>query len=57
MYVSLPGSHVVALDARTGAELWRYTHRKRTERCAAARRTGVWLSTTAACSSPPSTRD
>jgi glucose dehydrogenase len=32
MYVSLPGSHVVALDARTGAELWRYTHRKRTEK-------------------------
>lgn len=32
MYVSLPGSHVVALDARTGAELWRYSHRKRTDR-------------------------
>ncbi|MBV5285394.1 MAG: PQQ-binding-like beta-propeller repeat protein [Methyloversatilis discipulorum] len=32
MYVSLPGSHVVALDARTGAELWRYTHKKRTEK-------------------------
>ena len=32
MYVSLPGSHVVALDARTGAELWRYTHRKRTDK-------------------------
>ncbi|WP_026224885.1 pyrroloquinoline quinone-dependent dehydrogenase [Methyloversatilis thermotolerans] len=29
MYVSLPGSHVVALDARSGEELWRYTHRKR----------------------------
>ena len=26
MYVSLPGSHVLALDARTGAEKWRYTH-------------------------------
>ena len=32
MYVSLPGSHVVALDARTGSELWRYTHRKRSEK-------------------------
>lgn len=32
MYVSLPGSHVVALDARTGAELWRYTHKRVTDR-------------------------
>lgn len=26
MYVSTPYDHVLALDARTGAELWRYTH-------------------------------
>lgn len=32
MYVSLPGSHVLALDARTGAERWRYTHRLRWQR-------------------------
>ena len=32
MYVSLPGSHVVALDARTGAERWRYTHSKRSDK-------------------------
>ena len=32
MYVSLPFSHVVALDARTGRELWRYEHVKRGER-------------------------
>ena len=29
MYVSLPGSHVLALDARTGAGKWRYTHKLR----------------------------
>lgn len=29
MYVSLPGSHVLALDARTGAEKWRYKHQLR----------------------------
>lgn len=29
MYVSLPGSHVLALDARTGKEKWRYTHQLR----------------------------
>lgn len=32
MYVSLPNSHVVALDAKTGEELWRYEHKKRVER-------------------------
>lgn len=32
MYVSLPNSHVVALDAKTGQELWRYEHKKRVER-------------------------
>ncbi len=30
MYLSLPFSGVAALDARTGRELWRYTHRPRT---------------------------
>lgn len=29
MYLSLPGSHVVALDARTGEERWRYRHARR----------------------------
>ncbi|HEX6107560.1 MAG TPA: PQQ-binding-like beta-propeller repeat protein [Gemmatimonadales bacterium] len=32
MYLSLPLSGVVALDARTGRERWRYTHRPRTEK-------------------------
>lgn len=27
MYLSLPYSHVVALDAKTGEEIWRYEHR------------------------------
>lgn len=30
MYVSLPFNHVVALDARTGAQRWRYEHKRRT---------------------------
>ncbi|HZV61741.1 MAG TPA: PQQ-binding-like beta-propeller repeat protein, partial [Methylophilaceae bacterium] len=29
MYVSLPHNHVVALDAKTGREIWRYEHKKR----------------------------
>jgi len=29
MYVSLPFNHVVALDAKTGKELWRYQHQRR----------------------------
>lgn len=29
MYLSLPHNHVVALDARTGKELWRYEHKRR----------------------------
>jgi len=29
MYVSLPYNHVVALDARTGKELWRYRHERK----------------------------
>ena len=32
MYLSLPFNHVVALDARTGHELWRYQHKRRTEK-------------------------
>jgi len=32
MYLSLPFNHVVALDARTGKELWRYEHKRRTEK-------------------------
>lgn len=30
MYLSLPFNHVAALDARTGRELWRYTHERHT---------------------------
>jgi PQQ-dependent dehydrogenase (methanol/ethanol family) len=29
MYVALPFNHVVALDAKTGQELWRYQHQRR----------------------------
>lgn len=29
MYVSLPYNHVVALDAKTGKELWRYQHARK----------------------------
>jgi FtsX-like permease family/PQQ-like domain len=32
MYVSLPFNHVVALDARNGKQLWRYEHKRRTEK-------------------------
>lgn len=32
MYVTLPGNDVVALDAATGSERWRYQHHKRYER-------------------------
>ncbi len=32
MYLSLPFNHVVALDARTGKEIWRYKHTRRTEK-------------------------
>ena len=31
MYLSLPFNHVVALDAKTGKELWRYQHDKRAD--------------------------
>ena len=32
MYLSLPFNHVVALDAGTGKELWRYKHKRRTDK-------------------------
>ncbi|HWP45891.1 MAG TPA: PQQ-binding-like beta-propeller repeat protein [Candidatus Limnocylindrales bacterium] len=32
MYVTTPYNHVVALDARTGKQLWRYEHKLRTEK-------------------------
>src|SRR4029079_1028409 len=32
MYLSLPFNHVVALDAKSGKELWRYQHKRRTEK-------------------------
>ncbi|MBI1397857.1 MAG: PQQ-binding-like beta-propeller repeat protein [Betaproteobacteria bacterium] len=32
MYVSLPFDHVVALDAATGREIWRYRHDRHTKR-------------------------
>ena len=32
MYISLPFNHVVALDAKTGKELWRYEHKRRTQK-------------------------
>src|SRR3954471_15927216 len=32
MYLSLPFNHVVALDAKTGRELWRYQHTRRTDK-------------------------
>ena len=32
MYVSLPFNHVVALDARSGKQLWRYKHERRTDK-------------------------
>lgn len=32
MYLSLPFNHIVALDAVSGRELWRYTHKRRSEK-------------------------
>jgi glucose dehydrogenase len=32
MFVSLPFNHVVALEAATGRELWRYEHKRRTQK-------------------------
>ena len=45
MYLSLPHNHVVALDARTGQALWRYTHVPRPDRkpcCGPVRPIAVW---------------
>ncbi len=44
MYLSLPFSHVVALDARTGRELWRYEHKRSTQKlCCGPANRGVSL--------------
>lgn len=32
MYVTAPFSHVMAVDARTGREIWRYEHKSRTKK-------------------------
>ena len=46
MYLSLPFNHVVALDAKTGAELWRYKHdrRKDWQMCCGPANRGVAVS-------------
>ena len=45
MYVSLPFSHVAALDAASGRELWRYQHKKRVEKmCCGPANRGVAVS-------------
>jgi len=44
MYVSTPFNHVIALDAATGAERWRYQHElKRKENCCGPANRGVAL--------------
>ncbi|HWP48016.1 MAG TPA: PQQ-binding-like beta-propeller repeat protein [Candidatus Limnocylindrales bacterium] len=32
MYITTPYNHVIALDARTGKQIWRYEHKLRTEK-------------------------
>jgi glucose dehydrogenase len=45
MFVSLPGAHVVALDAKSGRELWRYEHARRVEKlCCGPANRGVAVS-------------
>lgn len=45
MFVSLPFSHVAALDAATGRELWRYEHKRRVEKiCCGPANRGVAVS-------------
>ena len=45
MYLSLPFNHVVALDARSGRQIWRYEHVRRTDRalCCGPANRGVAL--------------
>jgi glucose dehydrogenase len=44
MYLSAPFSHVIALDAKTGRELWRYEHKARTKKlCCGPANRGVGL--------------
>ena len=44
MYLSAPFAHVIALDAKTGRELWRYEHKKKTEKlCCGPSNRGVSL--------------
>lgn len=44
MYLSAPFSHVIAIDAETGRERWRYEHKRRTERlCCGPANRGVAL--------------
>ncbi len=46
MYLSLPFNHVVALDAKTGKEIWRYKHdrRKDWQMCCGPANRGVAVS-------------
>lgn len=44
MYISLPFSHVAALDAHTGREIWRYDHKRTTDKlCCGPANRGVSL--------------
>ncbi len=44
MYLSAPFSHVIALDAKSGREIWRYEHKKKTEKlCCGPSNRGVAL--------------
>ncbi len=44
MYVSAPGSHVMALDAKTGREIWRYDHKSAAKKlCCGPANRGVAL--------------
>lgn len=51
MYLSLPFNHVVAVDARTGKELWRYEHKRRTEKMCCGPANRGWRWPTARCTS------
>ncbi|HEX4986089.1 MAG TPA: PQQ-binding-like beta-propeller repeat protein [Burkholderiales bacterium] len=42
MYLSMPFNHVAAIDAKTGRELWRYQHKRRTQKmCCGPQNRGV----------------